>query len=202
MNAKILFLKNTIKDNQCSNTLYKEGTLLSKDKIKSNFDNLSALLGSSNVSNINVLSNNTLETGANMFIFLNSCPSTLIKLYSKTFYGPESRMVPLTLKIMKKIGPDYKKIARKILSETINTFGFKYLQSVKRSETDVELQLNISAVEGIRFVSDYINIFIFIFIFKTNSCCRQSQITLCIYWIKITTSLQLLLYPSVLLVIT
>ena len=73
------------------------------------------------------LSKRDINASAEMFMYLNSCPSFYVKLYWKTIYGPKLRMAMLATNIAKKAKKDFKLKATQIFAKISEVLGFKHI---------------------------------------------------------------------------
>ena len=103
-------------------------TFIDDDIITSNLEKISkmTMVNSSQQINKNFKKSN-INNAAEMFLFLNSCPSFYEKLYFKAIYGPKSRIAMLTSNIIKKANTDLKKIAIQIFVKMSSMLGFKHI---------------------------------------------------------------------------
>ena len=100
-----------------------------KEKIVDNFEKLSQLI-KANISSDKIdenFSDSDLNVSAEMFMFLNSCPSFLTRLYWNTIYGPESRITMLASNIIKKVNDDFKIRALEIFTNISQVVGFQHI---------------------------------------------------------------------------
>ena len=84
-----------------------EKSFISDEFINIHFQKLSEVVGTnrSDIVDLN-LSMDAINSGAKMFLTLNSCPSFMSKLYLKAIYGQKSKMVMIALNIIKKAKDD------------------------------------------------------------------------------------------------
>ena len=73
------------------------------------------------------LSKKNFDLEANMFVALNSCPSFFVNLYRRAIYGPQTRMIMMTLNIIKKSEEHFKIKAKKIFSKLSSMFNFQHI---------------------------------------------------------------------------
>ena len=87
--------------------------------IKVNNEKLSQLIEVYNITNEEAknLSKDSINTGSEMFVALNSCPSNFERLYWRPIYGPESRIAIASSNIVKKEKDDLKTKAIKIFTK-------------------------------------------------------------------------------------
>ena len=101
-----------------------------KEYIIEDLEKLSNLLGMKNISD-RVLDEKFLRITTyspdEMFSAFIAHPSYFEKLYSKTIYGPKSRLLMLALNIIKKSPNNFKLKAKKIFSKITSMFLQKYL---------------------------------------------------------------------------
>ena len=137
------FLRNNV-EKDCYGFISKAEIESNQRKIEQNFQ----LFNISDVRNIS-LSKKQIEVGGEMFIMLNTCPDFYKKIYHKAFYGPQSRLGPLSLNIFKKAEPNFKANAKQIFAKVTSVLGFKYIQQTKNAKGNVEFTKSIPSVEGI-----------------------------------------------------
>ena len=108
------------------------------------------------------LSSNDIKAGAEMFIFLNSCPSFYVKLYWKALYGPQSRMAMLTSNIIKKANDDFKIKSKQIFARISHVLGFQHIsyngnesvgQNIALDEKNLEM--NVTDKKLLKTVSNH-----------------------------------------------
>ena len=73
------------------------------------------------------LSRSDINSAAEMFIALNSCPSFYVKLYWTLIYGNESRMAKFASNIIRKSEDGFKARAQKIFAKISSMLGFKHI---------------------------------------------------------------------------
>ena len=97
--------------------------------LSSNLEAFSQIVGKKSISdNINMnFSKSDITESAKMFLTLNSCPSSFVKLYWKAIYGPKERMSMLTSNIIKKAKGASKEVAQNIFAKVSAVLGFQYL---------------------------------------------------------------------------
>ena len=114
-------LKNT--ELTCEKTSDK---FISLEYISTHFDKLSKMVGviSSKEMTWNLSRSDIINTGSEMFMVLNSCPSFYVKLYWKAIYGNESRMAKFATNIIQKANNDFKVRAQKIFAKISSVLEF------------------------------------------------------------------------------
>ena len=134
---------------------------LADDKIQNNLNNLSSLLNvTEELDDIQNLSNATIDTGAEVFLYLNMHPSDIqydfwfdfynVDFFSEIYSGPEKLLTLLKIKNDGK-SRDGEQIANKVMSKVSSEVGFQYFQSkmsLERVITEVEWTKNLSNVKG------------------------------------------------------
>ena len=111
------------------------------------FEKLSQMVGNTKSSyeiNSN-LSRSDINSAAEMFMALNSCPSFYVKLYWKVIYGNESRMAKLASNIIQKAKDGFKARAQKIFAKISSMLGFKH---VTYNHDGERTSKNILDIEG------------------------------------------------------
>ena len=104
-----------------------EKAFIPLQNIVNNFENLSKIIGDNNTEEKNrYMSRSNIKFGAEMFIFLNSCPSLYIKLYWNAMYGIESRMAEFASNIIRKAKDNFKVKAQKIFAKISSVLGFQH----------------------------------------------------------------------------
>ena len=89
-----------------------------KDAISWNVDKISDLVGMKNISDeVNVNVSKTTKSLYEMFLTLYEPPSYYERLYSKTIYGPQLRLIMLASNIVKKSPNEFKLKAKQIYSK-------------------------------------------------------------------------------------
>ena len=141
---------------------------ISYDTIQNNLNNLSSLLNVA-VTNVNDesedtqnLSNESIDTGAEVFLYLNMCPSDNqydfwldfynYDFFSEIYSGPEKLLTLLKIKNNGK-SRDGEQIANKVMSKLASEVGFQYFQSkmlLEGATTEVEWTKNLSNVKGMK----------------------------------------------------
>ena len=111
-----------------------------------NFEKLSKTVGDKSSHEINRnLSKRNINSAAEMFVSLNSCPSFFVKLYWKAIYGIESRMAKFASNIVRNAKDGFKARAQKIFAKISSMLGFKYISYKNDGESTSK---NILDVEG------------------------------------------------------
>ena len=100
------------------------------------------------------LSRSDINNGAEMFIFLNSCPSFDLKLYWRAIYGKQSRISMLASNIINKANQNFKIKAGKIFAKLSSMLAFQHISSqseeLKNDSKNISLAKNIVDVKGER----------------------------------------------------
>ena len=105
-----------------------ESKMIPLSFISSHFERLSKMVGYKSSHEINRnLSRTDINSAAEMFIALNSCPSSYVKLYWKLIYGNESKITRFAANIIRKAKDDFKVRAQKIFAKISSMLGFKYI---------------------------------------------------------------------------
>ena len=112
-----------------------------------NYENLSHMVGvfKSSEQNRN-LSKKDINASAEMFMYLNSCPSFYVKLYWKTIYGPKLRMAMLATNIAKKAKKDFKLKATQIFAKISEVLGFKHISYHYKGNESFECQMILHVI--------------------------------------------------------
>ena len=139
MNIRIEYLK-TYSGKDCSEPI------INVEDIKLNLEKLSKALNISNVSNEASfdLTTEEINSAADLFISLNLCPSKFAQLYTKIIMkGPVSKILMLSLDVMKKSPPDFKPKAMKIFSNIVSVLNFQYIttENVRKNSSQGKLEL-------------------------------------------------------------
>ena len=128
------------------------GSLIPPADMELNLQELSQRLEVYNVSQEvnNTLSKSMIRTLGKMFMNLNSCYDFYhVKLYEKLAYGPQSRIGPLALNIIKNSGPKFRKKALKIFTKMSRILGFQHIQANNGTDDNIpQFQRAISSVNG------------------------------------------------------
>ena len=141
------FLRNNV-EKDCYGFISKAEIESNQRKIEQNFQ----LFNISDVRNVS-LSKKQIDIGSEMFMMLNTCPDFYKKIYHKAFYGPQSRIGPLSLNILKKAEPNFKAKAKQIFAKVTSVLGFKYIQQTKSAKGTIEFTKSITSVEGTLYVA-------------------------------------------------
>ena len=136
------YLRNNA-EKDCYGFISKAEIELNQRKIEQNFQ----LFNISDVRNVS-LSKKQINMGSEMFMMLNTCPDFYKKIYHKAFYGPQSRLAPLSLNIFKKAEPNFKAKAKQIFAKVTSVLEFKYIQQTKDTKGNIEFTKSIQSVEG------------------------------------------------------
>ena len=128
---------------------------VSSDDIKRHFESLSLLLGVNNVtSKVENLSEQNIKVGADMFVYLNSCPSYWVYFYHEIFNSTNSvsEIIQLTMNTLKKkTKRKGELIASQLLWKLSSELEFEYLvpEKVETLENiDQPFFRNIKNVQG------------------------------------------------------
>ena len=89
-------------------------------------------------------SKSTTKSLREMFFALSERPSFLERLYSKTIYGPQSRLILLASNIVSESPTEFKLKAERIFTKITLIFRRKYHDESLRNRTDIV----ISSVKG------------------------------------------------------
>ena len=112
-NLRFNYLKKNI-DLTCD---YQDSLFIPNQYIESNIEKLSKLVKVNIFDGVNMnLSKKKIDFGARMFFALNSCPSKIVRLYSRVMYGKKSRIVLMASNIIKKVKYDLSIKAKKIFA--------------------------------------------------------------------------------------
>ena len=99
-----------------------------QEQILDNFEKLSQLIGVKSFNkNENNITKSEINIAAEMFLFLNSCPSFFVRLYWNAIYGSKSRIAMLALDIIKKANDDFKIKAIQIFAKISQVLGFQHI---------------------------------------------------------------------------
>ena len=106
-----------------------EKKFIPEPNIISNFEKLSHLAQVKNPDQINFnLSKSDINVGAEMFMFLNGCPTSDVRLYWKVIYGKQAaRTAALASNIIQKGKQDFKIKAVKIFAKICSVLGFQHI---------------------------------------------------------------------------
>ena len=98
------------------------------------------------------LSKETLNLNGELFLALNSCPSDETMIYNKIIYGdgPNSRILILSMNLIKKTVGEFKTVALNIFSKISSILKLRYVKSGERDSQnkDIELQKNKTVIKG------------------------------------------------------
>ena len=83
------------------------------------------------------ISRSDINSAAEMFIALNSCPTFYVKLYWQTIYGNESKMAKFASNIIKKAKDGFKARAQQIFAKISSMLGFKHITSNHDGESNI-----------------------------------------------------------------
>ena len=123
-----------------------EKSFIPLKKIIFHFEKLSKMVGDKSSHEIDRnLSRSDINSAAEMFIALNSCPSFYVKLYWKAIYGNESRMAKFASNILRKAKDGFKTRAQKIFAKISSMLGFKHISYNHDGESTSK---NILDIEG------------------------------------------------------
>ena len=122
------------------------------------FEKLSQMVGATRSSyeiNRN-LSRSDINSAAEMFMALNSCPSFYVKLYWKVIYGNESRMAKFASNIIRKAKDGFKARAQKIFAKISSVIGFQHISYHHEGNSsiamNIELSKNMLDIKGITYL--------------------------------------------------
>ena len=106
-----------------------ESSFIPSKYISLHFEKLSQMVeDTKNFNEINRnLSRSDINSAAEMFIALNSCPSFYVKLYWKLIYGNESRVAKFASNIIRKAEDGFKAKAQKIFAKISSVIGFQHI---------------------------------------------------------------------------
>ena len=106
-----------------------EKAFIPLQNIVNNFENLSKIIGDNNTEEKNrYMSRSNIKFGAEMFIFLNACPTSDVRLYWKVIYGKQAaRIAALASNIIQKGKQDFKIKAVKIFAKICSVLGFQHI---------------------------------------------------------------------------
>ena len=129
-----------------------ENNFIPQEGISANFKALSTWIGVESSDKIERnFSSSEINLAAEMFMFLNSCPSFYLRLYWKAIYGPKTRIALLASNIIKKANDDFKSKAIQIFSKITQVLGFKHIshhyegkESFGQNISMKEINLNIN----------------------------------------------------------
>ena len=128
---------------------------VSDEDIKQHFNSLSLLLGIHNVtSTLENHSEKDISTGAEMFIYLNSCPSYWVYFYHEILNSKNSftEIIQLTFNTLKRrTKREGQLIASHFLSKLSPELGFEYIvpdEVVVGGEMELKLLKTITNVKG------------------------------------------------------
>ena len=103
------------------------------------------------------LSRSDINSAAEMFIALNSCPSFYVKLYWKVIYVNESRTTKFASNIIRKAEDDFKVRAQKIFAKISSVIGFQHISYRHEGNgsiaMNIELSKNTMDIKGIKCLS-------------------------------------------------
>ena len=137
INARGYFVQNYV-ESDCTYLLSNEDILKNTQRIKLQLFMQLINVSSSSFSKLD-LDKDAINTGAKMFLFLNSCPNTIKQNWLLTFYSQvfkkklfeptKSGMIIYLLKAMKEQSSDGREIASKILKKVASMFRLPYAPS-------------------------------------------------------------------------
>ena len=131
-----------------NNDLNCEGSFIPLKIIFFHFEKLSKMVGDKSSHEIDSnLSKSDINSAAEMFISLNSCPTFYVKLYSKLIYGNESKMIKFASNIIRKANDGFKARAQKIFAKISSMFGFKHITYNHGGESTGKIILDIEGTE-------------------------------------------------------
>ena len=98
------------------------------------------------------LSKEIISSAGEMFMALNFCPSDEAIIYNKIIYGdgPNSRILILSMNIIKKTVGELKTGALRIFSKIASILKLRYVQAEARDlqNEDIELQKSETVIKG------------------------------------------------------
>ena len=98
------------------------------------------------------LSKETLNSNGELFLALNSCPSDETMIYNKIIYGdgPNSRILILSMNLIKKTVGDLKTGALRIFSKIASILKLRYVlaRTSHLQNENIELQKNETVIKG------------------------------------------------------
>ena len=127
----------------CSGFLPKAEIELNQRKIEQKFQ----MFNISDEKNFS-LSKKQINFGAELFMTLNTCSDFYRQIYLNAFYGPQSRIVQLSLNIYKKSTTDFKEKAKKIFAKVTSALEFEYIQHTMNANGRIEFTKNMQSVRG------------------------------------------------------
>ena len=132
------------------------------------FEKLSKMVGDKIFSHeINKnLSRSDINSAADMFMALNSCPSFYEKLYWKAIYGNESRMAKFASNIIRKAKDGFKARAQKIFAKISSVIGFQHISYHHEGNRSIAMNIEMSKdmldIKGLKYLSCFISKLIFL----------------------------------------
>ena len=125
-----------------------ENSFIPQQNILSNFDKISQILATKSFREVNQnLTKSTIDISAEMFLTLNSCPSSYLKLYWKAIHGSKSRIAMLASNIIKIANGGLKKDALKIFAKITEVLGFQHI-TYHHEGNDIKFTKNIVDITG------------------------------------------------------
>lgn len=98
------------------------------------------------------MSKEMINSKGEMFMALNLCPSDELTYYNKIIYGdgPNSRILVLSINIIKKTVGELKTVALEIFSKIASILKLSYVQAGKSDpqNKNIELKINETVVKG------------------------------------------------------
>ena len=89
------------------------------------------------------LSRSDINSAAEMFIALNSCPSFYVKLYWKVIYVNESRTTKFASNIIRKANDGFKVKAQKIFAKISSVIGFQHITYHHEGNTSNAMSIDL-----------------------------------------------------------
>ena len=109
------------------------------------FEKLSKMVGDKSSYEINRnLSRRDINSAAEMFIALNSCPSFYVKLYWMVIYGNESRIAKFSSNIIRKAKNGFKIRAQKIFAKISSVIGFQHISFHHEGNRSIAMTIELS----------------------------------------------------------
>ena len=125
-----------------------EKSFIPSKYISLHFEKLSQMVGDRNTRNFDEINRNLsrsdINSAAEMFIALNSCPSFYVKLYWKVFYGNESRMAKFASNIIRKAKDGFKERAQIIFAKISSVIGFQHISYHHEGNRSIAMNIELS----------------------------------------------------------
>ena len=136
------------KNSDLINNYHKCKSLIPLKLMIENLEIMAPLLGVKSSKEINRnFSKNDINIGAEMFLFLNACPSFNDKLYWKAIYGSNSRIARLASNIINKANDYFKIKAIKIFAKISHVLGFQHISFKGKESFGKNIELKKNALE-------------------------------------------------------